>query len=359
MRKILVVVGTDSEAIRAAPLIRCLRAIPSMQTVVCIAAQDSQLLAGELASFGFLVDEDLELTRQTVNADFAPGVDRVIGKHKPDYVLVYGNASTLMASFSRYASFGNLRSGLCMYELRHRSAEGSNLQVIDLTSTRYFVTSEISRDTLLEEGVAPENVFLTDSTEVDAALLVIERIRNDESLKTKLAADFPFLDPNMRMILVSGQRSDKYEGRLESLCRALKKLAARPDVQVIYTLSPDSRANEFVESEFADHPNVTLVPHQDYLHSVYLMLTAYFIVANPGDIPKEALALCKPVLEMPDVSGRTNAGAGNRVERDVDRILQECILLLEVPAYYNTFSVPRNPYGDGHASQRIVETLLR
>jgi UDP-N-acetylglucosamine 2-epimerase (non-hydrolysing) len=264
-----------------------------------------------------------------------------------------------MASFSRYASFGNLGTGLCIYELRHRSAEGANLQVIDLTATRYFVSSEISRDTLLEEGVAPENVFLTDSTEVDAALLVIERIRNDEALKAKLAADFSFLDPKKRMILVAGQRSEKHDGRLESVCRALKKLAARPDVQVIYTLPPDSGANEYVGSEFADHPNITLVQHQDYLHSVYLMLTAYFIVTHPGGTPKEALALCKPVLEMPDVSGRTNAGVGNRVERDADRILQECILLLEVPSYYNTFSAPLKPYGDGHASQRIVETLLR
>src|SRR5512141_1997210 len=101
MRKILVVIGTDAEAIRAVPLMRCLRAIPSIQTVVCIAAQNSLLLAGELADFGFLVDVDLELIRQSPNADrVAPGVARVIGKHKPDFVLVYGDASAAMASFS-------------------------------------------------------------------------------------------------------------------------------------------------------------------------------------------------------------------------------------------------------------------
>ena len=158
MRKILVVIGTDSEAIRAVPLIHCLRAVPSVQTVVCIAAQDSQLLARELANFGFLVDVDLELIRQTANADLAPGVNRVIGKHRPDLVLVYGDASAAMASFSRHASFGNLGKGLRMYELHYHSAESADTRMIDLTSTRYFVSSEASRNNLLMEG-SPMRIY--------------------------------------------------------------------------------------------------------------------------------------------------------------------------------------------------------
>ena len=317
------------------------------------------MLAAELEDFGFLVDVNLELIRQTVNADLvAPGVDRVIGKHKPDFVLVYGDASAAMASFSRYASFGNLGTGLCMYELHYHGAESANPRMIDLTATRYFVSSELSRDNLLMDGVSPESIFITDSTEVDAVLMVAERIHNDEALNTKLAADFSFIDPTKRLILVTGHRHESHDGRLESLFRALKRLAVRADVQVVFPVNPDSSVNEVMDEICADFPNIALIQPQGYLHSVYLMLAAYFIVTDPGNTPKEALSLSKPVLEMPDMSERRSAGTID-LELDVDRILQECTMLLDDPSYYRTFSAPRNPYGDGYASQRIVETLLR
>ena len=359
MRKILVVIGTDSEAIRAVPLIRCLCAVPSVQTVVCIAAQDSQLLAAELENFGFLADVNLELIRQAANGELAPGVDRVIGMHKPDFVLVYGDASAPMASFSRQAAFGNLGTGLRMYELHYHSAEGASPGTISLTTTRYFVSSDISRDNLLMEGVSPENIFITDSTEVDAVLMIAERIRNDDALNAKLAADLSFIDPNKRLILVTGHRHESHDGRLESLCRALKRLAVRADVQVVIPVHPDSPVNELIGEICADFPNIALIQPQGYLQSLYLMLAAYFIVTDPGSTPKEALSLGKPVLEMPDMFERPQAGTVNPVERDADRILQECTMLLDDTSYYRAFSTLCNPYGDGHASQRIVETLLR
>jgi UDP-N-acetylglucosamine 2-epimerase (non-hydrolysing) len=360
MRKILVVIGTDSEAIRAVPLIHCLCAIPSIQTVVCVAAQDSQLLASELENFGFLVDVNLELIRQTGNPDLvAPGVDRVIGKHMPDFVLVYGDASRSMASFSRHASFGNQGSGLRMYEMHYHGEESAAPRMIDLAATRYFVSSETSRADLLMAGVSPEKIFITDSTEVDALLMVAERIRNDDALNTKLAADLPFLDPDKRLILVTGYRSENAVGHLESLCRALKRLAVRPDVQVVFLVHPDSMVNEVMGEISAELTNIEIIQPQGYLHSIYLMQAAYFIVAEPGDTPKEALSLCKPVLEMPDMFERPDAEAINPEGRDGGRILQECTMLLDNPAYYRAFSTLCNPYGGRHASQRIVETLLR
>ena len=317
------------------------------------------MLAGELENFGFLFDVNLELIRQTVNTDLAPGVDRVIGKHRPDFVLVYGDASAVMASFSRHASFGNLGTGLRMYELHYPGNESANPRMIELTATRYFVSSEGARDNLLMDGVSPENIFITDSTEVDAMMMVAERIRTDDALNTKLAADFSFVDPNKRLILVTGYRHENRDGRLESLCRALKRLALRADVQVVVPVHSDSTVNEVIDEICADFPNIALIQPQGYLHSVYLMLAAYFIVTDPGNTPKEALSLNKPVLEMPDLSERPQAGTINRVELDADRILQECTMLLDDPSYYRTFSGLCGPYGDGHASQRIAETLLR
>ncbi len=360
MRKILVVVGSDSDAIRAIPLIHCLHTDPSIQTVVCIATQNSQLLAGELASFGFLVDENLELIRQTENADLSPGVDRVIGMHKPNYVLVYGDACTSMASSSRYASFGCLGGGLRLYELQHHNAGNASARLFDLAATQYFVSSETSRASLLKQGIAPENIFLTDSTEVDAALMLAERIHNDDGLKTKLAADFSFLDPHKRLILVAGCRQASHDGYFESLSLALKRLAKRSDLQVVCPVYPDSGVDDAIDRAFANFSNVAFIQPQDYLHSVYLMQSAYFILTEPGDIPKEALSLCKPVLDVSDVSGRQEAETSdNRVNRDAGRILQECTMLLDDPSYYSICSLHRNPYGDGHASERIVEAMLR
>jgi UDP-N-acetylglucosamine 2-epimerase len=124
-------------------------------------------------------------------------------------------------------------------------------------------------------------------------------------------------------------------------------------------MHPNFAVYEVIDEICADYPNIALIKPQGYLHSVYLMLAAYFIVTDPGNTPKEALSLSKPVLEMPDMSERTNVGTINSVEREAERILQECTMLLDDPSYYSTFSAPRNPFGDGHASQRIVESMLR
>ena len=207
-----------------------------------------------------------------------------------------------------------------MYELYYHGAESANPRTIDLIATRYFVSSEASRDNLLMDGVSRENIFITDSTEVDAVRMVAERIRKDDALNTKLAADFSFIDPNKRLILVTGHRHESHDAHLESLCRALKRLAVRADVQVVVPVHPDSSVNEVMGEICADFPNIALIQPQGYLHSVYLMLAAYFIVTDPGNTPKEALSLSKPVLEMPDMSGRPETGAINPVELDADRI---------------------------------------
>jgi UDP-N-acetylglucosamine 2-epimerase (non-hydrolysing) len=343
-------------------LIQRLRAVQSMRTVVCIAAQHCESLVHELANFGIEAEEALGSVKQGAKANLSQGVDRVIAKHQPDCVLVYGDADQSMASFRRHASFGNLGAGLRMYELRHHNPEGEEPHKIDLTATRYFVSSERSRDNMLKDGVATENLFVTDSTEVDAVLMVAERIRNDEKLKAKLAGDFPFLDPNKRLILVTEYRQEDAGGRFESLCRILTRLAMRPDVQLAFLLHPDRRENGIPCETFAEHPNIALIQPRDYLHAVYLMQAAFLILSDPDDVPKGALSLKKPVLVMSDSPGSletAEAGTFNHAGTDAGRILRECTMFLDDPSYYKAFSTHRNPYGDGHASQRIVETMLR
>ena len=334
-----------------------------MRTVVCLAARDCEPLAQELANFGIEAEEELGAVGQEVNENLSRGVDLVITKHRPDCVLVYGDADKSMASFRNQASFGNLGAGLRMYELHHHNPEGKGAHKVDLTATRYFVSSEKSRNNMLKEGVSTENLFVTDSTEVDAVLMVAERIRNDERLKAKLAGDFPFLDPNKRLILFTGSRQkDTTGGCLESLCRNLTRLAMRPDVQLAFLLHSDRRGDGGSGEIFAQHPNIALIQPRDYLHAVYLMQAAFLIISDPDDVPKGALSLKKPVLVMSDFPENPEAGeAGtiNHAGTDAGSILRECAMFLDDPSYYQVFSARRNPYGDGHASQRIVETLLR
>lgn len=345
-----------------APIVHRLRALPSIQTIVYVTAQHRQMLNQVFSIFGIQASEELDLLEQGSNADGLQFVDLMLEEHKPDCVLIHGSSSTAVESSYLPSPAGNMEAGLCMHELRYPDSAATGRRAVDLITTNYFVPSEASRDSLLRKGVAAERIFLTDSIVVDALLMVVERIRHDDALRGRLAAAFPFLDPNKRLIFVNAHGHENHAGRLESICRALKRLAMRPDVQVIYPVHHDTQLNGIVDDVFANHPSIALVQPQDYLHFVYLMQAAYLILTDLGDPLKEALSLSKPVLVLRDVSERpatVDAGTVKLVGTETERILRECTMFLDDPSYYRAFSTHRNPYGDGHTSQRIVETLLR
>lgn len=364
MRKILVVIGTRPEAIKMAPLVHRLRAIPSLQTIVCLAAQAHLPLDQELAIFGIRVDEDLSRAQRgrglgDLHANVMQWIDQMIGQYKPDCVLVPGEATTVLASFQRCISADYAGVGLRMYELRHRGAGGAAGREIELIATRYFVSSAVSYRNLLNDGVAAGNIFLGDSPAVDALTMALERIRNDTALQDKLGAAFPFLDPDKRLILFAGHRRGHHGSGLENVCHALMRLAMRPDVQVVYPVPPNPRVRSIVDEIFADHPNAVLIEPQDYPHFIYLMQTAYLVITGSGDIQAEARALGKPVLLTREAAECPEAGHPNLVGTDAGRIQLECARLLDDPACYRAFSSQYKPSSDGQASQRIVEAMLQ
>lgn len=362
MRKILVVVGNYSEVIVMAPLVHRLRALPSLQTVIYVTDQHLQMFNQMFGHSGIQPDEELGQIQLEQGSSVLRCIDQILEKHQPDCVLAHGDSATEIETFLLQNPVGNVEAGLRMYELHYPSSQETNCREIDLIGTCYFVPSEGARKNLLLEGVASEKIYLADSMVVDALRMVTERISNDDALKADLAASFPFLDSNRRLILVTRHRHGNQDGRLESLCRAIKRLAMRPDVQVVYPVHPDSRMNEVVDEIFANHPNITLIQPQDYVHFVYLMQAAYLVLTDPDDFLKEALSLGKPVLVMRDAAERpeaVDAGTIKLVGTDGERILRECTMFLDDPSYYRAFSSHRNPYGDAHASKRIVEILLR
>lgn len=358
MRKILVWVGSYSEAIWIAPLVHQLRALPSMQPVVCVAAQHDGLIRQALGYFGIAADEGLS----SIADGALCGIDQLIEKHEPDCVLVQGGSAAIRDSVHLQMPADNIDSGLQLYELHPPGFEEASLGKKFSVAKYYFVSSELLRNSLLKDGVSSEKIYLTDNIEVDALHLAAERIRNDKALQADLARAFPTLDLNKRLVLVTGLQQENSGKTLERLCLAIKNLAQRPDVQVVCPLPQDFRANRVLCGICDDCASITFVQSQDYLQFVYLMMNAHIVLTDRGYSLLEALSLSKPVLVMDDaIDSRKIAVSGSfkLVTRDSGLILRECNQFLDDPSYYREFSQHRNPYGDGRASQRIVETLLR
>ncbi len=358
MRKILVVIDSYSDAVLMAPLIHRLRQERSLQPLICLSAPSQEGAVQALNGFGILAGASANQILQ--EAAGRESIDEAILRHRPDCVVVHGAGASSITSFPGPVPAGNVDAGLRRYELGYAAAVQGTAGVI---AQRFFVTSEASLDNLLRLGVPAGEIYLTGDLAIDAVRLAIERVRDDKCLSADLAASFPFIDPTKRLILVIGHRRENRGGGLEGVCRALRRLATRPDVHVAYPAPSSPIARGVVEESFVNHPGVTLMEQpQDYLRWIYLMQAAYLILADSGDTPKEALAMGKPVLVMRDVAERPeviDAGAIRLVGTDVERILRECTLFLDDPSYYRAFTPSRNPYGDGLASLRIVEMLRR
>lgn len=369
MRKILVVIGTRPEAIKMAPLVRALRETAALQTLVCLTAQHREMLDQVLEVFDIRADVDLDLMKQgqglsELTGNVLRGIDEVLQHHQPDCVLVHGDTTTAMAAamaaFYRHIPVGHVEAGLRTHDLRHPWPEEMNRRSIDLIASYYYAPTEVSRDNLLQEGVAPECIFVTGNTVIDAMLAMTERLRGEPALAERLAKAFPFIDPAKRLILVTGHRRENHGQPLMNVCHALKHLAEHPDVQIVYPVHPNPNVRNAIDAVFGNNPRIHLIKPQDYLHFVYLMQAAYIILTDSGGIQEEAPSLGKPVLVLRDVTERPEAVAAGTVKlvgTDTRRITEECERLLGDSEYYNTFSCRKNPYGDGRASRRIVATL--
>ena len=369
-RKILVVIGTRPEAIKMAPLIHALLAEPKFQTVVCLTAQHRQMLDQVLAIFGIAADIDLNLMKQgqqlaELTAHVLTGVDEVLKSHKPDCVLVHGDTTTAMAAglaaFYRHIPVGHVEAGLRTYDMHHPWPEEMNRRVIDVLADFYYAPTGLSRANLLAENISADKIFVTGNTVIDALLMTVARIQNDARLHARLAGEFPYLEQNKRLILVTGHRRENHGDGLTKVCRALAELARRDDVQVVYPVHLNPNVREVVMSALADKDNIHLIEPLDYLHFVYLMSRAHVILTDSGGIQEEAPSLGKPVLVLREVTERpeaVEAGTVQLVGTDTQKIVAACTRLLDDENYYRQFSQRANPYGDGTASKQIVNSLL-
>jgi len=365
----MVVFGTRPEAIKMAPVVSALHSSPNVEVIVVVTAQHRQMLDQVLELFELTPDEDLDLMsrEQTLPDLFGrilSGMSEVLGRRRPDLVLVHGDTSTTLATalaaYYARVPVGHVEAGLRTGNLYAPWPEEANRRLTAPLSALHFAPTPKSQANLLAEGVEAASVHVTGNTVIDALLQVVDRIESDATLKCTLESQFPFLDPGKKLILVTGHRRENFGDGMEQICRALRTLGEREDVQVVYPAHLNPNVQEPVYRLLGSAPSVHLLPPQDYLPFVYLMMRAYVILTDSGGVQEEAPSLGKPVLVMRDTTERpeaVDAGTVRLVGTSTDVILEETLRLLDDDQAYASMSRAHNPYGDGKAAERIAQAI--
>ena len=366
--RVLSVFGTRPEAIKMAPVVAALAAASDIESRVCATGQHREMLDQVLSLFRITTDYDLAVMRPAQNlgevtAAVLAGLDGILSEFQPDLVLVHGDTTTALAAslaaFYRRIPIGHVEAGLRTGDIQSPWPEELNRKVADSVSELYFAPTGKSRANLLAEGAPDERIFVTGNTVIDALHDIASVIENDPALSVEMEQRFG-LAADRKVVLVTGHRRESFGAGFERICRALGRLADRPDVQIVYPVHLNPNVKGPVERLLGSRENIRLIPPQDYLPFVYLMKRAHLILTDSGGVQEEAPSLGKPVLVMRDTTERpeaVEAGTVRLVGTDDSLIVSEAARLLDDPEAYAAMSQAHNPYGDGHAAARIVSAI--
>jgi len=370
MKKILTVFGTRPEAIKMAPLVHALEADSRFHAKVCVTAQHREMLDQVLELFEIKPDFDLDIMRpgQTLNdvtTTIIVSLKPILEEFKPDVVLVHGDTATTFAAaltaYYQQIKVGHVEAGLRTGNIYSPWPEEANRKLTSAITNYHFAPTAGSRENLLNEGVSEDDITVTGNTVIDALFWVREKLKQDKSLFRTLSSAFAYLDPNKKLILVTGHRRESFGGGFERICEALRQIASKhPESQVLYPVHLNPNVQEPVNRLLKNFDNVFLIAPQQYLPFCYLMDRASIILTDSGGIQEEAPSLGKPVLVMRETTERpeaVDAGTVRLVGTDIDLIVGQVDLLLTNSAEYQKMSKAHNPYGDGLACGRILEFL--
>ena len=368
--KTLCVFGTRPEAIKMAPLARLLSEDERFDAAVCVTAQHREMLDQVLQLFAIVPEYDLDLMRPgqdltALTAAILTEMKPVLEKHQPDVILVHGDtattfAATLAAYYQRIPT-AHVEAGLRTGNLYSPWPEEANRRLTGSLAEWHFAPTVKSRDNLLAETVAENAVVVTGNTVIDALLQVSAGLEGESSSALELAAQFEFLRPDGRMVLITGHRRENFGGGFERICSAIAQLAAEfPGVDFVYPVHLNPNVMEPVNRLLAGIANVHLIEPLDYLPFVYLMSRCHLILTDSGGVQEEAPSLGKPVLVMRDTTERpeaVDAGTVKLVGTDDQVVVGAVRELLCNQNSYDEMSFSHNPYGDGKACQRIADAL--
>jgi UDP-N-acetylglucosamine 2-epimerase (non-hydrolysing) len=367
-KKVMVVIGTRPEAIKLAPVVLELEKHREyFETQVCATGQHREMLDQMLRVFGLRPDYDLDVMKPgqnlaEVTAGCLTGLDHILRQARPDLMIVQGDTTTTLAAslaaYYHHVPVGHVEAGLRTGKKYDPFPEEINRRVTTHLSDFHFAPTEVAQNNLLLEGVSPENILVTGNTVIDALFLTQARLAEQPGL----AVDHLGSTDKLRVILVTAHRRESFGPRFRQICEALRAIAQkRHDVLIVYPVHMNPNVQSPVREILDGLPNIKLLAPLDYVSFVACMQRASILLTDSGGIQEEGPSLGKPVLVMREVSERPEAiaaGTACLTGTDADQIVEAVSSLLDDPARYKRMTSRPNPYGDGHAAERIVQFLI-
>lgn len=374
--RISLIFGTRPEAIKLCPLILAMQDRPELQPHVCVTAQHREMLDQVLDVFGVRPDFDLSLMRPaqslaSLTARAVEGIDEYLRQFRPDMVLVQGDTTTVfaasLASFYHRIPIGHVEAGLRTWNRFSPFPEEANRVLTSRLASLHFCPTDNAKKNLINEGIRNQDVSVTGNTVIDALLFAVKKNRMEMPVIHGLPKD---LQPSTvmplqpRVVLVTGHRRENFGQGLASICDAIATAAhCFADVHFVYPVHLNPNVSVAVRKYFVNRPtpNVHLIEPLSYLHFVAMMERSHVVLTDSGGIQEEAPSLGKPVLVTRDTTERPEAieaGAARLVGTDPQKIVESLATLLTDNCVYASMSTAHNPYGDGHASHRVIETCI-
>ena len=363
MKKIMLVCGTRPEAIKMCPLVNALKKRTGVQTLVCVSGQHRQMLDQVLGTFGVVPDYDLSIMKQRQNlfditVNILTNIKEVLEKERPDVVLVHGDTSTTFATalacFYLQIPVGHVEAGLRTYNIYSPYPEEFNRQAVGIISRFNFAPTECAKQNLIQEGKSPDSIYVTGNTAIDALQTTVRKDYTHSELEWAKGS---------RLILITAHRRENLGEPMKNMFRAIKRvLEEHDDVKAIYPIHMNPVVRQLANDILHGMDRVHLIDPLDVLDFHNFMARSYLILTDSGGIQEEAPSLGKPVLVMRDTTERPEgiaAGTLKLVGTDEENIYRNFKLLLENTQEYVAMSSASNPYGDGHASERIADILER
>lgn len=375
MKKLLIVFGTRPEAIKMAPLVQEFKKYPEIfDTKVCVTAQHREMLDQVLELFEITPDYDLDIMKPgqdlyDVTSNVLLGMKTVLTDFKPDIVFVHGDTSTTfaaaLAAFYQQIRVAHIEAGLRTGDIYSPWPEEANRQLTTQITEYHFAPTQTSCDNLLRENVKSANIIVTGNTVIDALFLALDKIKSNKHLETEIVQHLAMLNYQLKedkkIILVTGHRRENHGQGFINICTALKEIAQKnPQIDIVYPVHLNPNVQKPVKELLSDIKNIYLIEPLQYEQFIYMMDKSYFIITDSGGVQEEAPSLGKPVLVMRDTTERPEAleaGTVKLVGTDTALIIAEAQELLDNVQAYEGMSRASNPYGDGHACEKIVQFL--
>ena len=368
--RVLSIFGTRPEAVKMAPVVLALARMPGVQSRVCVTAQHREMLDQVLNLFGIQPDIDLDLMRPNQSlADLTAAIfthlDPVLAEEQPDWMLVQGDTTTVMAAavlgYYRRIKVGHVEAGLRTGDKWQPFPEEINRRIAGVVADLHFAPTQQNRRNLLAEGIPDERIAVTGNPGIDALQAIT---RQPTPLEVTALLEQLGVEPGgKRLVLITAHRRENFGQPLEDICTALRRLAETycGKVEFIYPVHLNPNVQEVVYRRLAGLPNLMLTPPLDYLPMVHIMKHSTLVLTDSGGIQEEAPGIGVPTLVLRQTTERPEgleAGTLRLVGTDSERIVKETCRLLDDPAAHQAMAGAVNPFGDGHAAERIVKSLI-